>query len=664
MALNVQYEFLFAGRDEGSFLENYAYEVNEHRSGMGQVFVCLEIQNNPSEAEAMGEAIFSALKTSFFEETEGEANVEGYLRFENALKAINRRISDFRKGKLQKHIGSVHAIVAAVENGSLYLSQCGDSEAYLIRKRFVSTVSEGLYDPAQKDGDLFTSIANGDLEPGDFVLMCTTRLLRYVTKLDLSRLVLPSSAQRTLSDLRDHLSGEILGRIGFIGVATSLITDQNPARQIRNDNQDNVFADFGGGEKMNVVASFGPIIAKAKEYHHLLMERSRNSKIFDKTGPVARFASNFHYRLTREKGLTRDRILVVFLVVILFLLFGIWFVRGSQVKNAELLSYDQKLQQATQMISDAESQAQIDKKAAGAILQVAEDNTKEVLNSGQYRDKARDVMTKIQQARDLLDNIKHVSAKVFADLSTQGVTNSIGMIAGKNQFYVFDAQKMYQVVLDKVQPPSLFDQGETIIAGTYFDQKDEPIFFSKTGKLYELAAGSIRSMVSQEGSFRKGVTIADWGSRLYILDPTSDQLWRYPYVKSTNVFGAAEAYKTEGNLQNGVSFTIDSNVYVLSNDGTIDRYYGGVKQPLPIDKAPFTAMTKPTKIYTDSEMNQVLVLDGSRVYVYMKDPKTEGFTYLSQIVVDDVTDIRDITFDKSTGKIYLLDSKRIYEVAP
>lgn len=664
MALNVQYEFLFAGRDEGSFLENYAYEVNEHRSGMGQVFVCLEIQNNPSEAEAMGEAIFSALKTTFFAETEGEANVEGYLRFENSLKAINRRISDFRKGKLQKHIGSVHAIVAAVENSSLYLSQCGDSEAYLIRKRFVSTVSEGLYDPAQKDGDLFTSIANGDLEPGDFVLMCTTRLLRYVTKLDLSRLVLPSSAQRTLSDLRDHLSGEILGRIGFIGVATSLITDQNPSRQIRNDNQDDVFADFGGGEKMNVAVSFGPVIAQAKKYHQLFMDRARNSKIFDKTGPVARFASNFHYRLTREKGLTRDRILVVFLVVIIFLSLGIWFVRGGQVKNAELLSYDQKLQQATQMISDAESQAQIDKKAAGAILQTAENNAKEVLNSGQYRDKARDVMTKIQQARDLLDNIKHVSAKVFADLSTQGVMNSIGMIAGKNQFYVFDAQKMYQVILDKVQPPSLFDQGETIIAGTYFDQKDEPIFFSKTGKLYELAAGSIRSMVAQEGSFRKGVTIADWGSRLYVLDPASDQLWRYPYVKSTNVFGAAEAYKTEGNLQNGVSFTIDSNVYVLSNDGTIDRYYGGVKQPLPIDKAPFTAMTKPTKIYTDSEMNQVLVLDGSRVYVYMKDPKTEGFTYVSQIVVDDVTDIRDITFDKSTGKIYLLDSKRIYEVAP
>jgi YidC/Oxa1 family membrane protein insertase len=292
MALNVQYEFLFAGRDEGSFLENYAYEVNEHRSGMGQVFVCLEIQNNPSEAEAMGEAIFSALKTTFFAETEGEAMAEGYLRFENSLKAINRRISDFRKGKLQKHIGSVHAIVAAIENGSLYLSQAGDSEAYLIRKRFVSTVSEGLYDPSQKDGDLFTSIANGDLEPGDFVLMCTTRLLRYVTKTDLSRMVLPSSAQRTLSDLRDHLSGEILGRIGFIGAGMSLITDQNPRHEIDDSREgsDEVFRDFGGGEKLNVLASFGPVIAKAKKYHQIIMDRARASKLFEKTGPVGRAA--------------------------------------------------------------------------------------------------------------------------------------------------------------------------------------------------------------------------------------------------------------------------------------------------------------------------------------------------------------------------------------
>lgn len=658
MALKAQYEFLFAGRDEGSFLENYAYEVNEHRGGAGHVFVCLEIQNNPSEAEAMGEAIFSALKTTFFAEAEPGADSEGYLRFENSLKAINRAISDFRKGKLNKHIGTVHAIVAAVEGSSLYLSQCGDSEAYLIRKRFVSIVSEGLYDPSQKDGDLFMSIANGDLEPGDFVLFCTTRLLRYVTKVDLSRIVLPSSVQRTLSDLRDQLSGEILGRIGFIGVGISLLTE----RKSLQEEDSEAFQDFGNDEKTSIVASFGPLMQKAKLYHRIMMERVRGAKIFEKDGMVSHFADSLQYRLTREKGITKDKILALFIVVILLLSAGIWFVRNGQVKNAELLSYDQKLQSASQMISDAESQVQNDKKAAGAILQTAEDKAKEVLNSGQYRDKAREILTKISSARDAMDNIKHVTAVVAADLSSQGVSSAIGMVPGKDRYFVFDAQKLYQVMLDKVQSPISFEQNESIISGIYFDEKDEPAFFSKSGKLYELKDGSIRQMTTQEGEFRKGVQVTDWGSRLYILDPAGNQLWRYPYVKSRDSFGAAEGYKTDGTMANAVAFSIDSSIYVLNNDGVLERYYGGAKQPLPIDKAPFTPMTKPTKIYTDSEMNQVYVLDGSRVFVYTKDPKTQGLTYNSQIVIDGLSDIRDISLDKSTGKLYLLGAQKMYTV--
>lgn len=658
MALQVQYEFLFAGRDEGSFLENYAYEMNEHRGGRGQVFVCLEIQNNPSEAEAMGEAVFSALKANFFGLAEGTEASEGYLRFENSLKAINRAISDFRKGKLNKHIGTVHAIVAAIEGSSLYLSQCGDSEAYLIRKRFVSIVSEGLFDPSQKDGDLFMSIANGDLEPGDFVLFCTTRVLRYITKVDLSRLVLPSSVQRTLSDLRDHLSGEILGRIGFIGVGTSLLIEKKPLE----DDDDEVFQDYGSGQKTSVVASFGPLMQKAKKYHTIMMERVRGAKLFESTGLIGRFASGVHYRLRHEQGITKDKILALFIVVILLLSSGIWFVRHGQIRNAELLSYDQKLQTARQMISDAESQALADKKAAGVILQTAEDRAKEVLNSGQYRDKAREILTQIQGARDTIDNIRHVTATVSADLSSQGASSAIGMIPGRDRYFVFDAQKLYQVMLDKVQSPVDFEQNEAIISGVYFDEKDEPVFFSKSGKLYELRDGSIRQMTTSEGAFRKGIAITDWGSRLYILDPASDQLWRYGYVKSKDNFGSAEGYKTDGNMSNAAAFTIDSSVFTVNNDGMIERYYGGVRQPLQIEKAPFTAMTKPTKIYTDSEMNQVFVLDGSRVFVYTKDPKTEGLVYNYQIVVDGLSDIRDIALDKNTGKLYLLGADKIYTV--
>jgi sugar lactone lactonase YvrE len=316
-------------------------------------------------------------------------------------------------------------------------------------------------------------------------------------------------------------------------------------------------------------------------------------------------------------------------------------------------------------VSDAESQGVIDKKASGILLQAAEEKTREVLNSGQYRDKSREIMTLIQQTRDLLDNIKHVTAsRVYADLSAKGGSNNLGLIAGRDRYYVYDSEKLFEVILDKVQDPIKFESNETIISGSYFDLQDQPIFFSKSGKLYAYASGVLREMVAQEGAMRKGVQITDWGNRVYILDPASDQIWKYPFVKSTSVFGSAEGYKTDGKLDDAISFTIDANVFVLASDGGIDRYYGGVKQSTQIEKAPFTPLAKPTKIYTDSEMNQLFVIDGNRIFAYVKDLKTENLVYSHQFVVSGISDIRDIHYDKNTEKFYLLDASKIYEMVP
>ncbi len=664
MMLKAQYEFLFVGRDEGSFLENYTYEVQQNKGGAGQVFLCLEVQNNPSEAEAMGEAIFQELKTVFFEEN----GAEGYLRFENALKAINRRLNDFRKGKLNKHIGTVHAIVAAVEHGSLYVSQCGDSEAYLIRKRFVSIVSEGLSDPHHTDGDLFTSIANGDLEPGDFVLFATTRLLRYVSKIDLSRMVISSNVSRTLSDVRDSLSGEILGRIGLIGIGMTLVTEDVVVPGAIDEEEGPLLqsvSSSAGSRAASVASSVGPFFERAKKYMGAVVEKARHSEVFSKTGPLARFASQLHYRVTREKGVTKDKILIAFLGVIVVLSGGVWFVHSSQIKNAELLALDGKLQEARQMVNDAESKGQTDKAAAGVILASAEEKAKAVLNTSNYRAKALEILTQIQSTRDLLDNIKHVAApKVVADLSSKGASGALGMIAAKDRFYVYEAQKLYEVILDKVQKPVSFDDNDPVISGILFDEKSEPVFFSKAGKVSEFIDGAVRPMSAQEGAFRKGVQITDWGSRLYILDPSSDQIWRYSYIKSKGSFATAEGYKTEGDVKNGVALTIDSNVYILNSDGSISRFYGGIKQPLAIDRAPFSVMTNPTRIYTDADMTQIFVVDSAagKIYVYFKDQKTQHLVYQQQIALDGVTDIRDVSFDKTTNQLYVLDAKRIYQV--
>ncbi len=60
MSLRTQYEFLFVGRDEDSFVENYAYDLGEGGEHSGKIFINLEIQNNQAEAEDIAKKLKEA----------------------------------------------------------------------------------------------------------------------------------------------------------------------------------------------------------------------------------------------------------------------------------------------------------------------------------------------------------------------------------------------------------------------------------------------------------------------------------------------------------------------------------------------------------------------------------------------------------------------------
>src|SRR3989338_4259336 len=202
MALKADYEFLFVGRDDNSFLENYSYDLfQEHGDKSGEIFINLEVQNNPVDAEEIGGVIFETMQKVFFE----DVSLEPYTRFELALKAVNGVIAEFKGQKSSGYIGNLNVIISAVVGDDLLLSQCGDAEAYLIRKRFVSIISEGLNEGAEPD-DTFSSIASGKIESGDIVLFSSTRLVRYISKNDLAESVHRKNIIEALNEVKDVIS--------------------------------------------------------------------------------------------------------------------------------------------------------------------------------------------------------------------------------------------------------------------------------------------------------------------------------------------------------------------------------------------------------------------------------------------------------------------------
>ncbi len=659
MALKADYEFLFVGRDDNSFLENYSYDLfQEHGDKSGEIFINLEVQNNPVDAEEIGGVVFETMQKVFFE----DVTLEPYTRFEFALKAVNGVIAEFKAQKSSGYIGNLNVIISAVVGDDLLLSQCGDAEAYLIRKRFVSIISEGLNEGAEPD-DTFSSIASGKIESGDIVLFSSTRLVRYISKNDLAESVHRKNIIEALNEVKDVISTEILGKIGLTGIAFSEASDQDIEQTL--DDTDHATLSIlesdgvsGSAKKTSLAGKF---VTALKGF------RGRKSQVVHGGSYVGDKFKDFWGSLF-SKGFGKNKILVLLLAVIVVLGVLIFFANSNRAQRDQLDKLDQTLSAVQDKIAEAETKGAYDKDAAKQILDKAYLDAKSVLDSGYYREKATIYLLQIEDARDKLDNVKRVeNPKVLADLSKKNpAVNALGFALVSDRVFVFESNALYELVLDQIQDPLTIDDKEQVIAATGFDERSSVVFLTKAGKLIEYKDGTMSFLDTDDGSFRKAQAIEDWSNKIYLLDVAGNQVWKYTYKSSLNKFGTAEAYVSDGtDVSKSQDLAIDSNVYLLQNSGDILKFYGGSKAKFYINNAPFNLFKNPRVIYTNEKLDNVYVLDtqDGRVLVFKKDTKTGNLIYSSQYLFDKTGELRDLYVNADSKKMYVLTKDKVLEVA-
>ena len=661
--LKAGYEFLFVGRDDNSFLENYAYDLfQDHGEKSGQVFINLEIQNNPVDAEEIAQAIFETMQKVFFEDVEKES----YARFESALKAINGVLAKFKAEKTSGYIGNLNVIVAAIVGDELLLAQTGDAEAYLVRKRYISIVSEGLSEESNGE-DVFSTIANGKIEEGDVVMFSSTRLIRYIGKSDLAEAVHRKDMAQALANVRDIIATEILGRVGLTGIAFSKAT-QSEMDTVA-EGEDHMSRGMLEANEVGVSAEKNTLTGK------FLSILKRNSG--KRSGGVARLGGDMVSKVggwfggfkegLMTKGMAKNKILVLLVGVIVVLGVLVMFANSNHAQQQQLQKYDQLLTGVQDKLTDATTKAATDKQAAKDVLDKAYLDAKSVLDSGFYRDKATIYLLQIEETRDKLDNVNRVvNPKVVADLATKRAdVNALGFVTEGDRVFVYEYNALYELVLDQLQDPLTIDKDESVIAAAGFDDQKSVIFLTKSGKMIQFKDGTMGFMDSDDGAFHKGSALAAWSNKVYVLDNAANQIWKYTYKGINNKFSKAEGYITDKTDVSKVQdFAIDANVWLLQATGDILKLYGGAKVSFFINNPPFSNLVDPRVVYTTDKLNQVFVLDGreARVLVYAKDTHNTGnLNYTTQYLFDGVGDLRDLYVNPDTKKLYVLTKSKILE---
>lgn len=648
MAAKIQSEFLFVGRGDEGFLENYSYELEddaEHKAGT--LFMSLEISNNDAEAEDIGEAIFANLKQKFYE----DLNKNPYGRFEEAVKAVNNTLEDFRTGKVTRFIGNLNILIGALVNSELFITSAGDAEAYLIRKRFVSVISEGLAGGGQTSESeaFFENIGSGELENEDVILLASSRLLRYITKSDLAKLF-KGELTSDLSYLQEALATEILGRAAVIGISVQ-------KEEVFEEETAAAFEQIGTETRALAIPAFLQKFSTHK-YVKRVLEWS-----FSKTGSIGRLMRDRLIKRDRAK----DRMLIALAVVIIILLVGIVWLNQKGATNKEVVEQENVLIRVQELINDAAIKGQFDRDIGAALLKQAEGEVLKVLGSRYLRSKASRMMDEIQNQRVLLDNVKVIeNPQVLADLADKKKdASAIGLAFLKDRLYAFSFSSLFSIILDKLQDPISISGNESIVRGAAFPDKEALAFMTRSGKIIEFKDGRFQFMDTADRIWKKGVDLRAYSDKIYILDPDRNQIWRYR--RKRDAYDIAEGINVDGDLRNAVSFTIDAAIYVANSDGSIAVLYGGNQQKIPFKGAPFTPIKNPKRIYTEADLNQLFVLEPSqnRVVAFAKDRRQGGqvptqLIYTTQYVFKNTGELRDLYVSKDEGKIYLTDGRKIY----
>jgi hypothetical protein len=654
MSLRTQHEFLFLGRDDGNFVENYAYDLGEGGESSGRIFINLEIQNNPAEAETIGDVIFDTVRKAFFADLEKDP----YLRFEDAIKMVNHELNTIRDEKSSKYIGNLNVLIAAVAGNNLYITQSGEAEAYLIRRRLCTAISEGLSEDGS--GDIFANIASGSLEPNDYILLSSTRILRYISKTDLSKVFASKNLVASFGELKDLLGSEVLTKVGLIGVAIvekSSFSEDEKGKIVAHLEKEEVVSMENAPSKSGSIASLKNAVSRLSTVVDDLRRKVTSAKSSVggavKRGEPARLPTAW----------TKDRILAAVIVAVLFLTVGVFWLKNRANEQQTIDKYTTILSEVREKVASAETTGQYNKDQAGQLLNQAEKDALDVINSGYMRAKANEMLQLVKDARDKLDGVLRPEAKVLVDLSQKRPNvSALGILGIKGNLFAFEYNALYPIVLDKVQDPMTIDENETVIVGTVYDDKDSLMFYTKSGKVVEYKDNRMAPVDTADEKFHPGVSVQGYSNKLYVLDAAQNQIWRY--TRRRDKFDAAEAWNINADVKNGVSLAIDGNIYVLNSDGSITKIFSGNKQDFPIKKQPINPPTKPTKIFTELDMSQIYVLEPStsRIFIYYKDERTGGATYSSQLVFEDLTDLRDLYVDKDTNKLYLLDATKVYTV--
>ncbi len=623
-----------------------------------------------SEGRTSGKETLQEESTSILQRAVAEGDGDAYTRLEGALKELNGL---FRGLILSGAVRDIHALVGVFEeDGMLHLSHAGRAEAYLIREGTTAQITE--YSRG-KPIPSFVHIASGPLEGKDHVILSTQRLLRTFTPAQLAQvtthggdvlkeIVSELSSEKEIACLL-HIAVHADKQAALMGIGEGSRRGRElPMKAGRSARQ-------GKSSAMNLLSKISlPSLPRLNVKMPKLLERKERKSGNTMMGLRDRMDS-FLSDLRDPKRKRRAHLLLLASAVGIFLVF--WIVIQLSLLSQKSQSREELKTLVEQIDTDIKTaenrQLTGDNDSANAILDRAEDRAKQVMEneSGLYRGEALNLLDRIRQKKEELNNIVRIPPRLVVNLSAKNANIEAQGLMGLSdgEFLVYDRQQMYRVLLNVADDPVKLDDQELILDGTAFPRFQSRLFMTTGNSLIEVINGEPTIMKTEDpAGWMSGTDIKTYLRYLYLLSPEKNQI--YKYERLNNRYSPASEYNVNGDLKGAVDMAIDGDVYILKDDGQVVKLLRGEQKPFTIRNLPEGALLGMTKVFKPSPTGNLYFLNPKegRIVVASSDSDLGESSYIRQYVLEsqDLGTLKDIYVDPDDARLYVLDDKRLFSV--
>lgn len=236
----------------------------------------------------------------------------------------------------------------------------------------------------------------------------------------------------------------------------------------------------------------------------------------------------------------------------------------------------------------------------------------------------------------------------------QKIAALLAQIQNEGETIVKDTVKPKKVSVEKT---SLLAVEQNTKNGLAFTQDEKHVYVVTDKKIIQVSKkdGEKKTLMTNDNSWKKTVGISVYNGNLYLLDQGDNIL---KYVVGSDGFGKGTYFSNPPDLTKAVSMSIDSAVYLLFSDGTVNKYLRGEKESFSL-KGLNTSLSHPTKIVTNADLDSIYILDpqNSRIVTLNK----QG-AFQNEYVAGVLKQAEDFEVTDAGKTILVLSNNKIWEI--